>query len=302
VTDQARFTDSDGVEIAYRTWSPRELARGAVVVLHGASDHSGRYARIAEALADRGWAVFALDQRGHGLTAGSTGAGCTGPRGLAGILDDVEQLVGLARGAVDGSPVVVLGHSLGSIVAVRYAELRPDTLRALILSGPIGLAAGADEMIPQLQGAVAAGMGDVPVDASLSTFNAAFEPARTPYDWLSRDESEVDGYIADPLCGDDLPVSYGWALAGLEAARDGLADVDRLPASLPVLVVAGERDPASDFTKQARELVERMRGAGVTVTEKYYPEARHEVLNETNRDEVQDDILQWLDKAVPARS
>ncbi|MEO9140203.1 MAG: alpha/beta fold hydrolase [Jatrophihabitans sp.] len=291
VPELERFTDADGVEVAFRTW-PVADARGAVVLAHGASEHSGRYARFAGALNDAGWTVLAPDHRGHGATADATGKGVIGPRAMQGVLDDFDHVVGLAREASDGS-VVVFGHSLGSIVALRYAQTHPDSLDALALSGPIGVMDGVEEMVPQLQGAVAAGMGETPMDA-LGGFNAAFEPARTPYDWLSRDEAEVDKYLADPLCGEGVPLTLGWMLAMSEALRDGALEVGRLRPGLPVLLVAGDRDPVSNFTAQARALTGLMREAGLPVEEHYYPGARHEVLNETNREAVQDDVVAWL--------
>lgn len=296
---QHAFTDADGVEVAYRAW-PVASARGAVVIAHGASEHAGRYARFAGVLNDAGWSVFAPDHRGHGGTAQSTGKGVIGPRAMQGVLDDFDHLVRLARDTASGGPVVVFGHSMGSIVALRYAQTRSDSLDALVLSGPIGVMNGVDDVIPQLEGAVAAGMGETPLDA-LGSFNESFEPARTPYDWLSRDEVEVDKYIADPLCGDDVPLTLGWMLAMSQALRDGALEVANLRDGLPVLVVAGDRDPVSDFTAQARVLTQLMRDHGLPVEENYYPGARHELLNEVNRDAVHGDILRWLDEVGGSR-
>ena len=287
------FVDADGVRVGYRRWASDGPPRATVVLAHGASEHSGRYARLAEALTADGFAVLAVDHRGHGLTSAATGAGLLGPRGMDGVLDDLHHVVGLATG-----PVLLLGHSMGSVIALRYAETHPDALAALVLSGPIGVLPGVDDAIAELQGAITAGMADTPL-ASLGPFNEAFEPARTPYDWLSRDEAEVDAYLADPWCGDHNPLTYGYLAAVLAGVRDGAAEVGRLPSSLPVLVVAGDRDPVSAFTAQARALADALRSAGLTVTETYYRDARHELLNETNRDEVQAALVAWL-TALPA--
>lgn len=286
------FTDSDGVEVAYRQW-PAAPSRGAVVVVHGASEHSGRYARFATALNAAGWTVLAPDNRGHGATARSTGVGRPGPRGFAGIVDDVDELVRRAHTEVGRGPVVLFGHSLGSIIALRYAEEHGGELAALVLSGPIGMMPGAVETAAQLEGAVAAGMGDQPMDV-LGPFNAAFEPARTPFDWLSRDEAEVDKYLADPQCGTDLPLTYEYMASAFATLRDELAELGRLPADLPVLLAAGERDPVGGSTEYVRALADALRAGGVPVTENYYPDARHEILNEINRDEVTADLIGWL--------
>jgi alpha-beta hydrolase superfamily lysophospholipase len=140
-------------------------------------------------------------------------------------------------------------------------------------------------------------MGDAPMDA-LAAYNSTFEPARTPFDWLSRDETEVDKYLADPMCGSQHPLTYGYMHAAFGMLRDEINEVERVPSGLPVLVIAGERDPVGGFTAYVRALAELLRGAGVTVSEKYYPDARHEILNETNRDEVTADIIRWIDSAA----
>ncbi len=291
-----RFTDSDGIEVALRRWSV-DAPRGAVVVAHGASEHSGRYERFAQALNVDRWSVLAPDHRAHGLTAASTGVGRPGPRGMDGTLDDLDEVVQRAHREVGDAPVVLFGHSLGSIIALRYAEARAGALAALVLSGPIGAMPGVPEAIEQLDGAVQAGMGDAPMDA-LGAYNAPFEPARTPFDWLSRDEAEVDKYVADPMCGSQHPLTYGYMQAAFGTLRDEINEVERVPSTLPVLLTAGERDPVGGFTEHVRALAELLRGAGVTVSEKYYPDARHEILNETNRDEVTADIIRWIDSAA----
>lgn len=298
--DERRFTDADGVDVFYRSWPTGQPLQGVLVVVHGASEHSGRYARFADALNQMGYSVFAPDHRGHGGTAESTGRGLTGPRGLSGILDDLEHVVELAHKVANDRPVILFGHSMGSIFALRYAQARPSTISALILSGPIGVMPGVAEMIPHLEGAVAAGMADTPAPDALASLNAAFEPSRTPFDWLSRDEAEVDAYLADPLCGAGVPLSLGYLLAMSQGLRDSVADADALPDTLPVLIMAGERDPVSAFTDQSRQLAEALRTAGVAVTEQYYPDARHELLNETNREDVYADIAKWLDDAAGA--
>lgn len=296
---QRSFVDTDGLEIHYRHWSDGDQPRGAVVVAHGASEHSGRYDRFAGALTSVGLSVYAPDHRGHGATAASTGPGRIGPRGTDGVLDDIGQLVDLAAKETS-APVVLFGHSMGSLFAQAYVELARGGLAGYVLSGCMGpLAEGAEEMIDALAEAVEGGMGDETLDV-LGPFNEPFEPARTPYDWLSRDEAEVDAYIADPLCGDDLPLTYGYAAAMLALIRSSMSPegVARTPEGLPVLMVTGSMDPVSAMGEQVRVLEERLRGAGAEVTAIYYPDARHEVLNETNRDEVTADIIGWIDTVL----
>ncbi|MGR7026666.1 alpha/beta fold hydrolase [Geodermatophilus sp. URMC 62] len=293
------WTDAaDGVRLAERRWRPDGAVRGTVQLVHGLSEHAGRYERLAAALTARGLAVAALDQRGHGLTAESTGPGAFGPGATSdAVLDDVRDLGERLATEHPGVPYVLLGHSLGSAVALASAERDGAGLAGLVLSGPIGVAPHMAEAVRQLEAAVAGGMGGQPMDA-LGGFNASFEPARTPYDWLSRDEAEVDAYVADPLCGDDVPPTYGYGagMFALVARAASPESVAGLPAGLPVLLLSGQRDPVGgQDAAQVTALAELLRGRGLPVEQRVYPDARHEVFNETNRDEVTADLLTWLE-------
>jgi alpha-beta hydrolase superfamily lysophospholipase len=299
VMRELAFDADDGVEVFCRSWTPSGSARGVVLVVHGASEHSGRYARFATVLGDHGYAVHAIDLRGHGRTATSTGRGRLGARGIDGVLTDVREAERRARLDVPGRPVVLFGHSMGSLVAQVYVERFGDGLAGYVLSGTGGVPEDPSEMSQMVRDAVDAGMGDEPLDL-LGEFNAGFEPARTRYDWLSRDAAEVDRYVADPWCGDDAPLTYGYVAALLASAETAMEPeaLARVPKHVPVLLITGEADPTSNGGLQVRALEQRLRDAGLRVTAHYYPEARHELLNETNRDEVQADVVAWLDGVV----
>jgi alpha-beta hydrolase superfamily lysophospholipase len=291
-----------GVHVTYRRWLPDGEVRATVQVVHGASEHSGRYDRLAAALTARGLAVYAMDLRGHGRTAEGTGTGRFGAPGVSGVLDDVRGLHLVAAEEHPGVPRLLLGHSMGSIIALAAAEQDGGDLAGLVLSGPLGVNPDLVDTVSQLEVALAAGLGDQPLDA-LGAFNAGFEPARTPYDWLSRDDAEVDAYLADPLSGDEMPLTYAYA-AGVfgmnirAASADGVAE---LPDGLPVLVLSGQRDPVGGAeAAQVTALAGLLRDRGLPVEQHVYPEARHEVFNETNRDEVVADLLGWIDQRLPA--
>jgi alpha-beta hydrolase superfamily lysophospholipase len=295
--DLRQLAASDGVRLAYRRWLPEGAVRGTVQVVHGASEHSGRYGRLAGALTARGLAVYAMDLRGHGRTAEATGPGRFGAAGADALLADVRALAAVAAGEHPGVPAVLLGHSMGSIVALAAAEEERGDLAGLVLSGPVGVAPHLAESVAVLEASTAAGAGDLPLDA-LGAFNQPFEPARTPFDWLSRDPAEVDAYLADPLCGDRMPLTTGYAAGvfGL-AVRSATAEAAaRLPDGLPVLLLAGQRDPVGGVeAAQVTALADLLAGRGLPVELRVYPDARHEVFNETNRDEVTGHLLDWLD-------
>lgn len=287
----------DGVSVPYRRWLPDREIRATVQVVHGASEHSGRYERLAGALTGRGLAVYAMDLRGHGRTAEATGPGRFGAPGADGVLDDVQALHRVAAEEHPGVPRVLLGHSMGSIIALASAERDGADLSGLVLSGPIGVSPELAETVSALDGAVAAGLGDQPLDA-LGAFNEPFEPARTPYDWLSRDPAEVDAYLADPLAGDQVPLTHGYAAGvfGMSVAAASPQGVAALPEGLPVLLLSGQHDPVGGRdADQVTALAGLLRERGLPVDQRVYPEARHEVFNETNRDEVVADLLGWLD-------
>jgi alpha-beta hydrolase superfamily lysophospholipase len=293
---------ADGSRVRYRRWLPDGDVRGTVQLVHGASEHSGRYRRLAGALTARGIGVWAMDLRGHGRTAESTGIGRFGGLGVDTVLDDVDGLHLVIAEQHPGVPRVLVGHSMGSIIALASAERNGADLAGLVLSGPIGVAPQLADSVTALEEAVAAGAADHALDA-LGAFNEKFEPARTRYDWLSRDPAEVDAYISDPLSGDDVPLTVAYA-AGVFALAVRAATpeaVAALPDGLPVLLLSGQRDPVGgDDAVQVTALAQLFTERGLPVEQHVYPDARHEVFNETNREEVVGDLMSWLETRVEA--
>ena len=291
------FTDEDGVAVAYYRWMPATDPKAIVLIAHGASEHGARYDRFASFLAGHGFAVFAQDHRGHGNTAKATGVGVAGPGGWDAILRDEHELNALARKEVPGVPVILLGHSMGSFIAQGYVQRYGDEIDGLILSGSAGSMGDVKGTLDLLDAIIPNAGADSPAPA-FSGMNDQFE-GRTEFDWLSRDQAEVDKYIADPMCGNDMPLSLGFARGMLACLNDAWANEDSLRRDLPVLFITGEMDPVSGNAATVRELEERWKGLGVQgLVALYYPEARHELLNETNRDEVQADVLAWMEGVV----
>jgi alpha-beta hydrolase superfamily lysophospholipase len=294
------FQSVDGVRVTYRRWLPDDEVRATIQLVHGASEHSGRYDRLAGALTARGFAVYSMDLRGHGRTAEGTGTGRFGASGFEGVLHDVRALQLIAAEEHPGVPRLLLGHSMGSVIALASAERDGAGLAGLVLSGPLGVNPDLADTVSQLEVALANGMADASLDA-LGAFNESFQPARTPYDWLSRDDAEVDAYIADPLAGDEMPLTYGYAaeVFGASVRASGPEGIAGLPDGLPVLLVSGSRDPVGGVEAgQVTALAGLLRDRGLPVEQHVYPEARHEVFNETNRYEVVTDLLDWLERRL----
>lgn len=290
--DERTLTDQHGVDVFTRWW-PIESPNGVVLLSHGASEHSARYERFAQALNSARFAVVGVDHRGHGRSAAATGRGVMGPGGGMAVIDDLHELRAAARSEFgDGLPVFLFGHSMGSLIALAYLTHHADGLSASVLCGfpsDIDETAALGEL---LQGLAEAGMRDQPAEDLLSENNAPFEPARTNYDWLSRDPAEVDKYVSDPMCGDDNPLTYGYLIDLFDVvapARQHLAEI-----SCPVFVIAGDQDPAGAMGAHPAKLATALEAAGVETDVRLYEGARHELLNETNRDAVTTDIIDWF--------
>ncbi len=272
-------------------WDAVQQPAGIVVIAHGLGEHARRYEHFATLLGDAGYVAFALDHRGHGDSTGPLGLGDFGTGGWNALVADMVQLVELTHEKYPGLPVTLFGHSMGSFAAQQFVLAASAAIDALILSG----SAAVDKLFE----ANAASIENLQSEgkSAFSPYNAPFEPARTEFDWLSRDATEVDKYIEDPLCGFDLLPESGM---GMVAAAQKLSDSDALKgirADLPMLLVAGDMDPINGQLVFLGVLEERYRAAGITEIEQlYYKRGRHEMLNETNREQVISDIIAWLHK------
>ena len=278
------FNSEDGLEIAYYRWRAPGRAAGIVQIAHGMGEHSLRYAHVAEFLNQAGFHVYANDHRGHGRSVkGPDSLGDFGTGGWNGLVADMVTLTRLARTREGRLPLILLGHSMGSFAAQQYVLDNSELIAGLVLSG----SAAVDKLEI-----------DPSRDADLTAFNRAFEPARTKHDWLSRDPAAVDAYEADPLCGFGINKK---AMESMTASARRLVDPAALAGirkDLPIYIFAGDKDPVNHGLEWLTPLAERYRAAGIAnVSEKYYPEGRHEMLNETNRDEVVRDLANWLQKA-----
>jgi alpha-beta hydrolase superfamily lysophospholipase len=206
------------------------------------------------------------------------------------------------------TPVVLFGHSMGSTLARTYVTRHRDDVAALVLSGTAGDPGVLGKVglgIARLEALIRGRRHVSPLMNALvmGRFNAAFRPARTPFDWLSRDPAEVDKYVADPRCGAVFTSGfYCDMLGGLVALKPDEV-VRRTPHNLPVLLISGENDPVGGKNGEGvKAVAAQLQRVGVQdVTLKIYPGARHEPLNETNRDEVTADVINWLERHIPAK-
>ncbi len=286
------FTETgiDGNSLAGRRWDPSGDARAVLVLVHGMGEHSLRYAETAQFFTDQSYVVYAYDHRGHGLSKlDGRELGDLGTNGWTSLVSEIGTIVDHAVREHPDLPVVILGHSMGSFATQQYLIANSDVPDAVILSGTAAL----DGLEPALN-------LDEPLD--LSAFNAPFAPARTDFDWLSRDEVEVDKYVADELCGFGIDADAGKQMfVGARPIADA-ATVGDMRSDLPILIAVGEHDPVNGQLALANLLVSHYVAGGLTdVTLKSYGEARHEILNETNREVVRADLLEWVKNRIESR-
>jgi len=298
------FERPDGIVLFVYRWLPNGSAKAVVQIAHGWGEHVGRYARVAEALCQEGYAVYANDHRGHGRTARTPAElGFFAERdGWNHCVGDLWQLHQYIAASHRGTPIVMLGHSMGSFMTQQFISEHGDALAGAVLSGSNGAPPASTRvglLLARLERLRLGQRGNSPLMKRLvfGAFNKPFEPARTPFDWLSRDSDEVDRYIADPLCGGFVSTAqlYIDILSALPDVTQPSRQA-RVPKELPIYVFGGTRDPVGSNIEQ---LLEAYRTAGIrNLQHHFYRNGRHESLNEVNRDEVTRNLIRWLNSVV----
>lgn len=276
-----------------------------LLIAHGMAEHGARYASFASFLNKQNVSVYAIDHRGHGKSATNeqaVGHFTTNPseNGWEKVIEDLQEVIKHLQNLHSGVPLILLGHSMGSFISLGYTIRYGKILNGLILSGsnssPSFLYKAA-QTIAKLESLRQGSQGksDLISFLSFGSFNKKFEPARTKFDWLSRDNVQVDTYINDPLCGFQISnQSWNDLLGGLIAIsqRDNLA---KIPSELPIYIFSGEADPVGGFGKGVHRLTNELAAVGIkNLKLKFYPDGRHEMINETNKDQVFNDIASWL--------
>jgi alpha-beta hydrolase superfamily lysophospholipase len=303
-SETRRFQSPTGADLAYHHRASGPAAAGILLICHGLAEHSGRYRAFADKMADTGFHVYAHDHRGHGETrAPDAVPGRFAKRdGLRKVIDDVCAMRDMAAAAHPGLPVILFGHSMGGLIALNVAVDRPDGFQALTIwnsnfhPGPAGRVAQAVLLAERvLKGS------DVPSTIlPMATFRAwgrSMPEKRTEADWLSNDPAEVDAYLADPLCGFDASVSLWLDL--FEMTYRGPTLVDRLRKDMPIYLVGGENDPATNGGREITWLARHLKTHGLRrVTSRIWPKTRHETLNDSVRNEATAEFAAWAREAA----
>lgn len=281
-------------------------ARGVVQINHGLAEHAARYARFADFLSREGFEVYAHDHRGHGATlAPDASIGVFAAKdGALRVVADVDAVHAHIAGNHPGLPIIVFGHSMGGLVALNYV-LRHH-------QGIAGAAIWNANFSAGLLGRLAKGLlawermrlgSDVPSRIlprlTFQDWARKTPNAQTPFDWLSRDALEVDKYVDDPLCGWDASVSMWSDVFDLIFAGADNRNFSAVPRDLPINLIGGEKDPATEGGRATWALAGRLKAMGFgNVEARVLPETRHECLNEINRDAVMEDFIAWAKRVT----
>ncbi|MDF1820636.1 MAG: alpha/beta hydrolase [Alcanivoracaceae bacterium] len=309
MSDPIMLTADDGHAIAIYHWPATAPARGVVHWLHGMAEHGARYARLAEALNAAGWHLVAHDHRGHGASVAEEAdrGHYADDNGWEKVIGDTAAVVGWINARLPDMPVVMAGHSMGSFIALDMAERHGDNFLGLVLCGS-NYHSGLFYRVMRLPALIerwrlgGRGISKLIHSLSFGAFAKKIPDAATEFDWLSRDPEEVAKYMADPWCGHDCTVQMWIDLINALIRMHRGRNMARLPASLPVLLIAGDSDPMSNFGRGVPALFRKLHKAGVkTLSLCEYAGGRHEILNDRCRDEVTEDLLEWL-QALPTEA
>jgi alpha-beta hydrolase superfamily lysophospholipase len=269
-------------------------------VLHGMAEHGARYGRLAEDLNAHGIAVWAHDHRGHGLTAAPGDLGHFGDtNGWRLVVDDAWDVSREMMAAYPGVSIALFAHSMGSFVGQTLLGERGNAYRAVVLCGTNGPPDAREGSLRILSGVQLKALGGRSPGTWThrilnDRFNRRFEPRQTDFDWLSRDKEEVRKYVDDRFCGFPLTAQASFDFLHGKSHLGDDEHVNRIPKTLPIHVISGTHDPVGEDTKGVEKLLTLYGKNGLTISWQFYDQARHELVNELNRDDVTRELIAWL--------
>lgn len=309
IKEEFYYDSRDGISklhaVRYTPDSDEDI-RCVVQIVHGMAEYVERYEEFAEYLTSKGIVVTGEDHMGHGKSVGKDGKfGYFCEQDPATVLvRDVHRLKKATQTLYPNVPYIIMGHSMGSFIARNYMFRYGTGITGAIIMGT-GM---PDKRLMVMSKAVAgiqkALLGSRHVSEMINKlafgkYNAEIENVRTQFDWLSRDNARVDQYMADPMCGFTFTVNGFSTLFELILRLHREDNLERIPKKIPVLLVSGTADPVGDYGKGVHRTYDSLHAAGLSNLQlKLYEDGRHELLNETNRSEVTQDIYQWIEETV----
>ncbi len=303
ISENFKIVDKGNLEIFVYKWLPDEnvQVKGVVQIAHGMAETATRYEGFARTLTNQGFIVYANDHRGHGKTAGEVSKlGDLGEDGFNSMVGNMHQLNQKIKVENSNLPIFLFGHSMGSFLTQRYICLYGNELKGAIISGSCGkqgITVDIARIIAksEIKKIGRTGKSNKLDKLSFGSYNNAFKPNRTAFDWLSSDNRQVDKYIEDPFCGTVFTAGFFYDfLGGLKSIADN-KEIKNIPKNLPIYIFSGAKDPVGKNGKGVLKLVKTYSEHGIVdLTHKLYKDGRHEMLNETNKEEVIEDVIKWV--------
>ena len=300
----------DGTDIHCYIWNEVENPKAVVQIAHGMGEHCGRYNDFASFLNKNGYIVIAEDHRGHGKTCGYDKRGIVEGDSYNDTITDMIALTNNYAYKKYKLPVVLIGHSYGSFLSQGYIERNGDRLAGVILSGSAYMnttQVAFGRVVATIQNAFLGGEKPAKLIAKLSfgAYDKQFKSEKQPFAWLTRDKDVVKQYIADENCGAAFTMSIAFQksfFCGMKTINQPKA-LAGIPKDLPIFIASGDKDPVGGNGALVSRLYEEYRTLGLqNLSIKLYPDARHEILNELNKEEVYADFLAFIDKVTAQKS
>ncbi len=304
------YKTNDDKTIFYYKWLSNKNAplKGIIQISHGVGEHAGRYQPIAKVLQNEGYHVYANDHRIHGKSAKSDAflGFYDGDNYFSDAINDMRQLTEIIKEEHPNKKIILFGHSMGSLLSREYVTLYGKDLEALILSGTASFMKGlgsiglfSAKFLSKINGKHRS--NELLKNLFFTQFNKKFKPNRTKVDWISSDENQVDLFEADPLRIEDFSLSVFLDILKGSKKINKTSTFKKTPKELPVLIFSGDKDPVGEMGKGVKRVANKYKKAGIkNLTLKLYKEGRHEMLNEINKKEVEQDVINWLSNNVKA--
>ncbi len=300
------YTTRDNLEIFYYHWkSSIKNPKGIVQIAHGMGEHAGRYKKIASLLQSQGFEVYANDHRIHGKsvkTIDQLGV-YDGVNYFDDAVEDMREFTNLIKTEHPDQKIILFGHSMGSFFSREYVTKYGDDVKLLALSGTASFMKGLGAVGLFSANLIKLVKGGKQSNSALksiffSEFNKKFKPNRTKVDWISSDEEQVDIFNADPYRIEDFSINvFIDILKGSKKINEKHAFL-ATPKKIPIYMFAGSEDPVGEMGKGVKKVANQYIRAGVNdLTLKMY-QGRHEMLNEVNKEEVEQDFINWLNAKV----
>lgn len=304
------FKTPDNQIIFYYQWfaAKNKTFKGVVQIAHGIGEHAGRYHSIAQTLQNEGFEVYANDHRNHGKSVKNDDylGYYDGEDYFEDALNDMRQFSEIIQKEHPKNKIILFGHSMGSFLSRAYITKYGQDIEALILSGTGNFMKGlgtfgilSSKILTKINGKHKS--NELLKNVFFNQFNKAFKPNRTPVDWISSDEHQVDLFEADPLRIEDFSLCIFLDILKATKKVNETAAFENTPKNLPIYLFSGDKDPVGEMGKGVKKVAKNYKKAGIQdLTLKLYKGGRHEMLNEINKNEVENDLLNWLNQHIKA--